>query len=64
MSYYDVLDCCGLGRELDNRCPQDGRSVAEHCAAGMHCTSTTASCSAEQAGDDHPAACCDCKVAM
>jgi hypothetical protein len=51
------LDCCTV---LEG-CPHKGRSIAEHCAAGAHCTATTASCSAELGGDDHRPTCCDCK---
>lgn len=41
----------------DEQCP----GLDAHCAVGEHCTFFTASCAAEQTGDDHPSTCCVCK---
>lgn len=53
-------DCCLLFED----CPWQGQSWEEHCAADQHCTSTTASCAADQANDDHQITCCICGEAL
>ncbi len=56
----DIPDCCIVGAEVDMRCPYEGKTATEHCAVGEHCVSHTASCAAEQSGEDHPNRCCQC----
>lgn len=48
-----------------DRCAKVHVSILnEHCATGEHCTTTTASCSAEEVAHDHPRACCTCRGAL